>query len=180
MSAADRTGLDSFFPYRLAVAAEAFSRNLAEVYGRAYGLSREEWRLLFLLAGTPSMTSVEIARRTTLDKVQVSRAAQRLEDKGLISRAISPADRRLRIYACTEAGRAVFSRALPEVETRANEMLGAMAPEDRAALARGLDALLAAIAPAGSGAGQGMQDGPALPPDNAAGGGAPSARAAQR
>lgn len=182
MSAADRTGLDSFFPYRLAVAAEAFSRNLAEVYGRAYGLSREEWRLLFLLAGTQSMTSVEIARRTTLDKVQVSRAAQRLEEKGLITRAISPADRRLRIYACTEAGRAVFSRALPEVETRADEMLGAMAPEDRAALARGLDALLAAIAPPGASAGQGTQDGPALPGDDEGGAGAPeapSARAAQ-
>ena len=139
------TGLDGFFPYRLAVAAEAFSRNLAEVYGRAYGLSREEWRLLFLLAGTDRMTSVELTRRTTLDKVQVSRAAQRLEEKGLITRAISDADRRLRVYACTAAGRALFAEALPQVEARAHQMLAAMRPEDRAALIRGLDGLIDAI-----------------------------------
>jgi len=139
------TGLDGFFPYRLAVAAEAFSRNLAEVYGRAYGLSREEWRLLFLLAGTDRMTSAELARRTTLDKVQVSRAAQRLEEKGLITRAISDADRRLRVYACTAEGRALFAEALPQVEARAQQMLAAMRPEDRAALTRGLDGLIDAI-----------------------------------
>jgi DNA-binding MarR family transcriptional regulator len=139
------TGLDGFFPYRLAVAAEAFSRNLAEVYGRAYGLTREEWRLLFLLAGAESITSVELTRRTTLDKVQVSRAAQRLEEKGLITRAISDADRRLRVYACTPQGRQVFSEALPEVEARAQEMLGAMREEDRAALMRGLDGLIDAV-----------------------------------
>ena len=139
------TGLDGFFPYRLAVAAEAFSRNLAEVYGRAYGLSREEWRLLFLLAGTDRMTSAELARRTTLDKVQVSRAAQRLEEKGLITRAISDADRRLRVYACTAEGRALFAEALPQVEARAQQMLAAMQPEDRAALTRGLDGLIDAI-----------------------------------
>jgi DNA-binding MarR family transcriptional regulator len=141
------TGLDGFFPYRLAVAAEAFSRNLAEVYGRAYGLTREEWRLLFLLAGAERITSVDLARRTTLDKVQVSRAAQRLEEKGLISRAISDADRRLRVYACTPMGRRLFAEALPRVEARAQEMLEAMRPEDRAALVRGLDGLIDAVIP---------------------------------
>ena len=42
--------LNAFFPYRLAIAAEGFSRNLSEVYGAQFGLTREEWRLLFLLA----------------------------------------------------------------------------------------------------------------------------------
>ena len=134
--------LEMFFPYRFAVAAETFSRNLAEVYGRAYGLSREEWRLLFLLAGTEQVTSVELARRTTLDKVQVSRAAQRLEAKGLISRRIDHKDKRLRVYRCTEAGRHLFAEALPQVEARATEMLGGMRTQDRAALEQGLSALL--------------------------------------
>ncbi len=51
------TVLDDFFPYRLAATAEAFSRNLVDVYGRQHGLTREEWRLLFLLAGGNSVTS---------------------------------------------------------------------------------------------------------------------------
>ncbi len=137
--------LEGFFPYKLAVAAEAFSRSLMAVYGRRYGLSREEWRLLFLLAGVEEMTSLELGQRTTLDKVQVSRAAQRLEEKGLITRAIAPRDRRLRLYACTEAGRALFAEILPQVDASAEQILQAMSPDDREALQRGLTALLAAI-----------------------------------
>lgn len=140
-TAKDTARLDGFFPYRLAVAAEAFSRSLVAVYGRRYGLSREEWRLLFLLADVREMTSLELGRRTTLDKVQVSRAAQRLEEKGLISRAIAPKDRRLRLYACTETGRNLFASLLPQVQARAEDILNAMSPEDRLALEQGLAAL---------------------------------------
>ena len=141
----DIVQLDGFFPYRLAIAAEAFSRSLMNVYGRRYGLSREEWRLLFLLAGVNDMTSLELGQRTTLDKVQVSRAAQRLEEKGLISRAIASSDRRLRLYACTTTGKALFDEILPQVEAQASDILQSMPPQERAALERGLVALLQAI-----------------------------------
>lgn len=137
--------LDHFFPYRLAATAEAFSRNLVDVYGRQYGLSREEWRLLFLLADGESVTSLDLSRRTTLDKVQVSRASQRLEDKGLITRQVAPTDRRLRLYTCTDAGIALFKKILPQVEARAHQILGAMKEEDLNALMQGLAALFDAI-----------------------------------
>ncbi|RYG90304.1 MarR family transcriptional regulator [Loktanella sp. IMCC34160] len=137
--------LETFFPYRLAVAAEAFSRNLTDVYGREFGLTREEWRLLFLLADEEEVTSLELARRTTLDKVQVSRASLRLEEKGLITRSVSDTDRRLRIYRCTEKGSSLFEAALAKVEERARLILDAMPAADRDALSRGLDALVAAV-----------------------------------
>ena len=137
--------LDSFFPYRLAATAEAFSRNLVDVYGRQYGLSREEWRLLFLLAEGQSVTSTELSRKTTLDKVQVSRASQRLADKGLITRQIPPSDRRLRLYTCTDAGAALFAQILPQVQQRATEILNTMSQQDLEALERGLAALSDAI-----------------------------------
>ena len=65
--------LETYFPYRFAVAAEAFSRQLVEVYGGRYGLSREEWRMLALLAEEDEVSSVELKRRATLDKVQIRR-----------------------------------------------------------------------------------------------------------
>lgn len=141
--------LDSFFPYRLAVAAEAFSRNLVAVYGESYGLTREEWRLLFLLQGGGRISSLDLARKTTLDKVQVSRAAQRLEDKGCITREVSVEDRRLKDYTITAEGRALFGSALNAVETRAGDILGRMKDRDRQALERGLSALMAAMEDAG-------------------------------
>ncbi|WP_170328690.1 MarR family winged helix-turn-helix transcriptional regulator [Ruegeria arenilitoris] len=134
--------LDSFFPYRLAVASEAFSRNLTDVYERELGLSREEWRLLFLLANAESVTSLDLARRTTLDKVQVSRAAKRLDEKGLIIREISDTDRRIRVYRCTPEGLREFQLLEPKVRERANRMLDALTPEDREALERGITALM--------------------------------------
>ena len=137
--------LGVFFPYRLAIAAESFSRRLVEVYQREYGLSREEWRLLFLLASSDRRTSLELAKLTSLLKFQVSRAADRLESKGLIRRATAKSDRRLRVYACTRKGRDLFQTVLPLVNSRAEAILDAMSGADRAALKRGVEALLAAI-----------------------------------
>lgn len=138
--------LEAYFPYRLAVAAEAFSRKLIDVYGRAYGLSREEWRLLLLLADAGQLTSLELSRRTTLDKVQVSRAAQKLETKGLITRSVSEIDRRLRIYTCTKEGQKFFAEVFPKVEAQASDILSSMDADDRTALETGINALARTVA----------------------------------
>lgn len=148
--------IETFFPYRLAVTAEAFSRQLVAVYGRGHGLSREEWRLLFLLEDAGALNSLELSHRTSLDKVQVSRAASRLEGKGLITRRVLGSDRRLRHFTITPQGEALFQQAFHEVERRAREILDAMAPADREALERGVAALDQAIAratPPGTGRG---------------------------
>lgn len=137
--------LETFFPYRLAVTAEAFSRQLVKVYGAEHGLSREEWRLLFLLEGARMLDSLQLSARTSLDKVQVSRAASRLEAKGLIIRSVRDEDRRLRDYVITEKGRDLFNRAFDAVEARASAVLRAMPEEDRAALERGIAALGKAV-----------------------------------
>lgn len=138
--------LETYFPYRLALAAEAFSQKLVEVYGRTYGLSREEWRLLLLLAEAQQLTSYDLAQRTTLDKVQISRASQRLEDKGLITREVSQVDKRLRVYACTKAGQKLFAEVFPLVDAQANAVLARLSDDDRAALAQGVEALTRAVA----------------------------------
>lgn len=145
--------IETFFPYRLAIVAEAFSRQLAQVYGREHGLSREEWRLLFLLEDADSLDSLQIAQRTSLDKVQVSRAATRLEGKALITRETVEGDRRLRQYTITDAGRALFQSAFQGVAAKADEILAAMADDDRAALLQGVAALRAAISQVNGGAG---------------------------
>lgn len=138
--------IETFFPYRLAVVAEAFSRRLVEVYGREHGLSREEWRLLFLLEDAGSLNSLQISQRTSLDKVQVSRAATRLEAKKLITREILGTDRRLRQYTITDSGSALFQLAFSGVAARADKILSAMPEADLAALQQGLAALDKAVA----------------------------------
>ena len=137
--------IESFLPYRLAVVAESMSRQLGAVYAGKHGLTREEWRLLFLIEDAGEIDSLQLAGRTSLDKVQVSRAATRLEDKALIQRRVSAGDRRLREYAITEAGRALFQQVFGAVEARAGAIFMAMPAEDRAALEQGIGALGKAI-----------------------------------
>lgn len=137
--------IETYFPYQLASTAEAFSRELVQVYGREYGLSREEWRLLFLLAQAGHLSSLELSQRSTLDKVQVSRAASRLAAKGLIVRAVAESDRRLRRYSCTDAGKVLFEDVFPQVQARADAILSRLAPEDLEKLKSGLRALNAAM-----------------------------------
>lgn len=133
--------LQDFFPYRLAVTSAAFSRLLVDVYQRRFGLGRDEWRLLYLLANVKAETSLDLGRNTSLDKVQVSRAADRLVRKGLIRRSTSDLDRRLWLYACTPEGRAVFHNVRALVDQRSEAVLSKMSAEDRAALEHGLAAL---------------------------------------
>lgn len=133
--------LERFFPYKLAVVAESFSRQLVAVYRAEYGLSREEWRLLYLLGDATEIDSLALSRRTTLDKVQVSRAAQRLEEKGLIRRAIAKQDRRLRVYTITKSGKALFEQVVPKVQGRAKSILAHMTEAEKEALFIGLEAL---------------------------------------
>ena len=78
--------------------------------------------------------------------MQVNRAASRLEARGLITRAVLGCDRRLRDDRITDTGQALFTRALAEVEARAQEILNAMPPADCEALLRGIAALDRAIA----------------------------------
>ncbi len=137
--------LEAFFPYIFATASEGFSRRLAEVYGKEHGLSREEWRLLFLIARAGKVDSVALAERTTLDRVQVTRASQRLETKGLIDRATPDHDRRLRIYTCTDAGRTLFEETLPKVHAMAEVMLSRLSDADRRALEQGVKALATSL-----------------------------------
>lgn len=133
--------IEKYFPYQLAVAAASMSRQLEDVYRNTGGISREEWRVLFLLADVDQLTSKELSLRSSLDKVQISRAAQRLEAKGYITGSESSVDRRLKDYACTAEGRAFFRTLFPKVNQRAQEVLDRMSPEDLQALQQGVAAL---------------------------------------
>lgn len=137
--------IEAFFPYRLAVTAEAFSRQLVGVYRKKFGLSREEWRLLFLLDDAGVIDSLALSQRTSLDKVQVSRAASRLEARGLLTRAVLGEDRRLRSYAITDEGRAVFRSAFAEVEARANLILSNLSQSEQRALVGAIEGLRQAV-----------------------------------
>ena len=136
--------LSRFMPYRLAVAADSVSRALAAVYSERFGLSRDEWRVIAQLADVKELKATEIGQRTSLPKMQVSRAATRLEQDGLIVRETDPADRRNLVMRLTGAGRALYRRIEPVVLERERDLLAALAPAERAAFENALARIEAA------------------------------------
>ncbi len=125
--------LSRFMPYRLAVAAESVSRALAAVYSERFGLTRDEWRVIAQLADVKELKATDLGQRTSLPKMQVSRAATRLEQDGLIARETDAADRRNLVMRLTPAGRALYRHLEPVVLERERDLLAALAPQERAA-----------------------------------------------
>jgi len=133
--------LSRFMPYRLAVTADSVSRALATVYSERFGLTRDEWRVIAQLAGVKALKASELGQRTSLPKMQVSRATTRLEQDGLITRETDDADRRNLVVRLTAAGRALYRRIEPVVLEREHDLLAALSPDQRAAFEAALTQL---------------------------------------
>jgi DNA-binding MarR family transcriptional regulator len=138
--------LQRYFPYRLARLAEQVSLAVAEVYSERFALTRQEWRVLAILGMRPEIATKEIGPLTTLDKMQVSRAVQGLESRGIVGRKHHPDDRRELIVSLTPAGRALYRKIVPLALARESKLLEALTTDEVAALDRVMGKLSAALA----------------------------------
>ncbi|MEL6124967.1 MAG: MarR family winged helix-turn-helix transcriptional regulator [Pseudomonadota bacterium] len=105
--------LGTFLPYQLAVIASRVSREFAELYMREAGLSIPEWRVIAHLSQQGEVSVREIHRQVDMDKSKVSRAAARLEERGLVVKAEHASDKRLVSLTLTDAGLDVMNRIIP-------------------------------------------------------------------
>jgi len=109
----DRLELDRFLPYRLSVLANRISAAIADAYSTRHDLTIPEWRVMAVLAREPGLAAAEVAQRTAMDKVAVSRAVARLLGSGRLRRGREPGDRRRTSLELTAAGREVYARIVP-------------------------------------------------------------------
>ena len=119
--------LEEFLPYRLSVLTNTISQGIAETYRQRYELSVTEWRIIAVLGRFPGIPAREVAERTAMDKVAVSRAVKRLEQKGYLYRTTDPGDRRCQRLCLSETpGMDVLNEVIPrarEYESRLLESL---------------------------------------------------------
>ncbi|WP_118133555.1 MarR family winged helix-turn-helix transcriptional regulator [Oceanicella sp. SM1341] len=139
--------LDEFLPYQLAVLASRISAEYAEIYGKRFGLSLAEWRMLAHLANAEKVSTREVYRRVDLDKTQVSRAAARLELTGLIEKQQSATDRRLVEMSLTAKGRELMQELTPIARSFEAEFIARFADGDGAEFRRLVKEALASARP---------------------------------
>ena len=105
--------LEEFLPYRLAILSHSVSHSIASIYEKRFGVSIPEWRVIAIVGRFPDLSAVEVAERTVMDKVAVSRAVTKLVKSGVIDRQFADADRRRSILNLSEKGRGVHDEIAP-------------------------------------------------------------------
>ncbi|MGB5938053.1 MAG: MarR family transcriptional regulator [Rhodanobacter sp.] len=134
--------LEHFLPYRLSIVSNTVSQAIADDYQSRFDLSVTEWRVMAVLARYPGLSAREVAERTAMDKVAVSRALARLVEAGRVDRATHDDDKRRSVLRLTEAGWAIHDQVAPMARRRERELLAKLDAEERDWLTRILDKLM--------------------------------------
>ncbi|QRG07007.1 winged helix-turn-helix transcriptional regulator [Xanthobacter dioxanivorans] len=133
--------LEVFLPYRLNRVATAVSEQLREVYGRKFGLTIPEWRVLATLAQFPRSTAKAAGRHARLHKTKVSRAVQALEERRWLARSENPDDRREEFLALTATGLQAYGAIVPDMTAFEARLLASLGPDGTRAVLHALDRL---------------------------------------
>ena len=133
--------LEHFLPYRLSILSNTISQTIASDYQSRYDISMTEWRVMAVLARFKGLSAREVAERTAMDKVAVSRALARLVDGGRVNRDTHDGDKRRSVLNLTDAGWAMHDEVAPMARAREREVLAKLDTEEQAWLTRILDKL---------------------------------------
>ncbi|MBT8067211.1 MAG: MarR family transcriptional regulator [Gammaproteobacteria bacterium] len=126
----DELILEDFLPYRLSILSHTVSTTIAQVYEKRFNLSIPEWRVIAILGRFPGLSAVEVAERTFMDKVAVSRAVTKLIKNGRVDRQFADADRRRSILNLSEEGRRVHGEVAPLALQFEQDLLAGLSEEE--------------------------------------------------
>ncbi|PZP45781.1 MAG: MarR family transcriptional regulator [Azospirillum brasilense] len=126
--------LAEFLPYRLSLVAECVSQAFAARYAEEFGLGVSEWRVMAVLGESECLSTQAVIGRTEMDRVKVSRAVIRLDDRGLLLRELLPGDQRAHLLRLSPHGLSLYRRIVPRACALQAELAGALDPAELAAL----------------------------------------------
>jgi DNA-binding MarR family transcriptional regulator len=127
----DRLDLDHFLPYRLSVLSNKVSDAIARLYSERFDLSTAEWRVMAVIGQTPGLSARDVAARTAMDKVQVSRAVAALVGTRRLQRDGDETDGRVTRLSLTAKGHAIYDEIVPLALHLEAVFLAALTPAER-------------------------------------------------
>jgi len=141
--------LDRFLPYRLSVLSNIVSTAISGAYEKRFGLTIPEWRVMAVLAMTPGLSAAEVAQRTAMDKVAVSRAVASLLRARRIVRQTARTDRRRSLLRLSVTGEKVYAQVVPMALDYERDLLAPLSLKDREVVDRAIRILLGRAAQIG-------------------------------
>jgi DNA-binding MarR family transcriptional regulator len=123
------------------------SFRIAEFYGLSgslvtrlcegrYGITREAWQFIAMLAALGPMSPSDLATKTTVDRSQVSKTLKTLSAKKLINRQIVPGDARRITISLNESGRTLYEKIFPKVVEVHHSVLVELTENEKKVLAK--------------------------------------------
>lgn len=135
--------LENFLPYRLSILSNTVSGTIASAYDRRFNLSIPEWRVMAVVARSPGLSAAQVAARTLMDKVAVSRAVAKLLKQGRLTREFADQDKRRSILNLSPEGREVYEQVVPLALKIESELLEGFSSEEIDTLNLLVDRMLA-------------------------------------
>ncbi len=135
--------LEDFLPYRLSILSNRVSQSIAREYEQRFDLGVTEWRVMAVLARFDALSAREVAERTAMDKVAVSRALARLVAAGRVTRRTHHGDKRRSVLSLSAKGWKIHDAVAPLALAHERELLQLLSPAERETLSRILDKLVA-------------------------------------
>ena len=126
--------LDHFVPYRLSVVTNRVSSAIARHYSDRFDLTIPEWRVMAVLGQTPGLSAREVAQRTAMDKVQVSRATASLLAAKRLTRTAHARDGRVAHLSLSLKGREIYNQVVPLALALEQQFLSVLSSQERKAL----------------------------------------------
>ena len=110
----------------------------------AHGLTPVQYAAMQAVANTPGFDQRTLAGTVGFDTSTIGGVIDRLEARGLMTRSASPHDRRVRLLALTDAGRALLESTIPAMLRAQERMLEPLPKKEQAEFMRMLRVLVAA------------------------------------
>lgn len=121
--------------------------HIAEFYGLSgslvtrmcegrYGITREAWQFIAMLAALGPMSPSDLAARTTVDRSQASKTLKGLSAKKLIYRRAVPDDGRRATIGLTTSGQAMYENVFPKVVEVHHSVLTELSSQEKRVLSR--------------------------------------------
>lgn len=135
---------DSLF-FKLIRVVNLTARPFSESIGRTNHMTLSEWRAMLVLANHPGAAASEVASRTGLDKMTVSRAIAGLDRHKRLIKREDPLDKRRTRLWLSASGQRLFERIGASASVRESQLFAGVSEADQALMSATLDRLIASL-----------------------------------
>lgn len=115
------------------ISTSVFAERMAR---EGYDLTSVQYAALSAIEAEPGVDQATLAGLIAIDRVTIGGVIERLEQKGLVRRAVSELDRRARVLRLTPSGVATMRKLHKVVQSLQDDILLGLEPEEKAELLR--------------------------------------------